>query len=161
MPASESTPCTGKDTPEYRNVNTNRRRITGTLKSNPTASKTLKEKFKEKSWLEPTDDPDEDRLVTLILNRIEDDVNQFQEFIDMLKDIEGTDLIVRILTGMNMHVVLSFLEYRKLPDAQRKYIPVLIRCCGVSGVIPKKGKRMHACVHQSSASPYKLHISFE
>ena len=76
--------------------------------SNPPASKTLKEKFKEKSWLEPTDDRDDDGLVTLVLNRIEHDINQFEEFIKMLKDIEGTDLIVGILTGMNMHVVLSF-----------------------------------------------------
>ena len=38
--------------------------------------------------------------MTLILNRIEHDVNDFKEFIDMLKDIEGTDLIVDILTSM-------------------------------------------------------------
>ena len=80
------------------------------LESNSAASKTLKQKFKEKSWLKPTDDPDDDALVTFILNRIEHDVNDFKEFTNMLRDIEGTDLILRILTSMNMHVFLFFLH---------------------------------------------------
>ena len=125
-------------------MNTNRSKITGVLKANPTTSQTLKQKFKGKSWLEPTDDPDEDKLVTLILNRIEHDVNQFKEFINMLKEIVGTDQIVGILTGMNMHVVLSFLEYRKLPMGCSKEIPISIRSCGVSGAIPNKEKE---CMH--------------
>ena len=80
------------------------------LESNSAASKTLKQKFKEKSWLKPTDDRDDDGLVTLILNRIENDVNDFKEFINMLKEIEGTDQIVDILTSMNLHVFLFFLH---------------------------------------------------
>lgn len=107
LSTSESTLCTGKNTSQYKNVNTNRSKITGALRSNRPVSRTLKQKFKEERWLEPTDDPADDELVTLVLNRIEHDVSQFIDFIDMLKAIDGADLIVRTLTGMDTSSFLN------------------------------------------------------
>ena len=140
--------CSGTNSPEYRSVNTNRSRITSALKSNPTASKTLKQKFKEESWLEPTDDPDEDALVTLILNRIKHDVNQFQKFIHMLRDIAGMDQIENMLKSKNMH--FSFLAsggvWEEMSIGMREEVTkVMWISCLVRKAIPKKEK--DACMH--------------
>ena len=95
-------------TPEYKSVNTNQVKIIRTLKCNEAASKTLKQKFKEKNWLELTDDRDEEGLVILILNRIDLDVHSFEEFISILKDIAGMDLIVQLLEGVSITYLYFF-----------------------------------------------------
>ena len=79
------------------------------LKFIPSASRTLSRKFIEKGWLHATDSPPEE-LVTLVLGMIEHDVNQYGEFITMLYDIEGMDLIVGTLTGMP-YDLLSIFSY--------------------------------------------------
>ena len=77
------------------------------LKSSPSASGTLSRKFIEKGWLDATANPTEDQLVRQVMGRIEHDVNQYGEFIDMLCDIEGMDLIVDSLTGMTYYLSIS------------------------------------------------------
>ena len=77
------------------------------LKFNPSASETLSRKFIGKGWLDATANPKEDQLVTLVLGRIEHDVNQYEEFIGMLCEIEGMDLIVDSLTGMAYYLSIS------------------------------------------------------
>ena len=79
-------------------MRTNLSSITRALETNPSASKTLKQKFVEKEWLDLIANPTEEQLVTLVLGRIEQDVNQYGDFIAMLRDIEGMDLIVNMLT---------------------------------------------------------------
>ena len=74
--------------------------ITSTLQLNPSASQSLRLKYQEKRWLSLTASPAEDELVKLVLGRIEQDANQYDEFLAMLRDIEGMDLIVNTLTGM-------------------------------------------------------------
>ena len=91
-----------KGTPEYQRVMTNLSSITTTLQLNPPASQRLRLKFKEK---ECTASPTEEQLITHVLGRIEQDVNQFGEFIAMLCDIEGMDLLVNTLTGMTCDLV--------------------------------------------------------
>ena len=85
----------------------NLNRIVRYLKSSPSANGTLSWKFIEKGWLAAIANPTEDQLVTLLLGRIEYDANQYGEFIDMLRDIEGMDLIVKSLTGMAYHLSIS------------------------------------------------------
>ena len=104
---SELRPSSGKKTAEYERVKTSRSSITGALQSNPSASQTLRQKFKEKGWLESSSNPEDDQLVTLILSRIKHDIHQFEEFIAVLKDIDGMDLIVDILTSMTITQLYS------------------------------------------------------
>ena len=88
-------------------MRTNLGSITRALKTTPSASQTLKQKMIEKGWLDPIASPTEEQLVTLVLERIDQDVNQFGEFIAMLRDIEGMDLIVNTLTGMTYYYIQS------------------------------------------------------
>lgn len=74
--------------------------ITKALRSNTSASESLKEKFKENKWLEVNARPPAEEMVTLVLARIEQDVYQYEVFIAMLRDIEGMDLTLNTLTGM-------------------------------------------------------------
>ena len=80
-------------------MRTNLSSISRALQLNPSASQSLRQKFKEKEWLGLTANPTEEQLVTLVLGRIEQDVNQYGEFIAMLCDIEGMDLTMSTLTG--------------------------------------------------------------
>ena len=85
-------------------MRTNLDTIVKTLESNQSASETLRRKVKPKGWLGLATNPTAEELVTLVLGRIEHDVNQYGEFIDMLRDIEGMDLIVNTLTGMTYYL---------------------------------------------------------
>lgn len=156
--------CSGKNSPEYRSVNINRSSITDALKSNPYASKTLKQKFKEKWWLERADDPDDDELVTLILSRIENDVNQFEEFLGMLRNIAGMDQIENILKSKNMHAYLVHapvvvweemsIERRERTVSTNKTIEYLV---GSEELYQKKRIHVHVYVYiQKSSSPCEL-----
>ena len=81
-------------------MRTNLSSITRGIRSLPRARRALSLRFKEKEWLDLTASPTEEQLVTLVLGRIEQDANQYDEFLAMLRDIEGMDLIVNTLTGM-------------------------------------------------------------
>ena len=97
----------GKGIPEYQRVITNLESITTALQLNPPASQSLRQKCKEKKWLGLAANPREEQLATFVLGRIEQDANQYDEFITMLRDIEGMDLIVKTLTGMTYDLNLS------------------------------------------------------
>ena len=105
----------GKNTLEYERVKTNLTSIMGALKSNPSASESLREKFKEKGWLTPAAKPTEEELVTHALGRIELDPNQCGKFIAMLSDITGMDLIVNRLTGMTSYFCIPLTVYIFVP----------------------------------------------
>ena len=70
------------------------------LDVNHDANQRLRQKFHEKRWLSAGSDTGGEGLVTVALLRIKNDAGQFQQFIDMLKDIDGMDQIVKKLTGM-------------------------------------------------------------
>ena len=88
-------------------MRTNLSSITRALQLSPSASQSLRQKFQEKEWLGLTASPTEEQLVTLVLGRIEQDVNQYDEFIAMLCGIEGMDLIVNTLNGMTYYLSIS------------------------------------------------------
>ena len=46
-----------------------------------------------------TENPTENQLVTLALQRIKQDPKQYDMFIDMLRDISGMDLTVQRITS--------------------------------------------------------------
>ena len=89
----------GKCTEEYRSVRSNLSDIVRALQLTPSAKQTLRLKFIEKEWLGLHADPTEDVLVTQALGRIQSDVNQFEVFVEMLRDMEGMDQIVQNLAG--------------------------------------------------------------
>ena len=70
------------------------------LDVNRDANQRLRRKFQKERWLSVGSDTRGGRLVTVALSRIENNAGQFQQFIDMLKDIDGMDQIVKKLTGM-------------------------------------------------------------
>ena len=73
--------------------------ITETLKSNSDAKEKLTRLYQQEKWLDVAATPAEDELVKLALDRIKQDPNQFDLFVDMLHKTEGMDLIVKTLTG--------------------------------------------------------------
>ena len=91
----------GKGTDEYKKVRANLNSICGTLDLKTGAKTTLRLKFIEKEWLNTTADPSSDQLVMLVLGRIERDSNQYYEFIAMLEDTPGLDLIKKDIKDTN------------------------------------------------------------
>ena len=83
----------------YDKVLCNNYDIITALRSTPGATDTLTGKYKQKQWINITGKPTEDELVTLALNRIKQDPNQYDMFIDMLHDIPGMDITVKRITS--------------------------------------------------------------
>ena len=73
--------------------------ITSALKSTPGATDKLTGKYKQKGWMDINEQPTEDKLVTLALTRIKQDPNQYDMFIDMLRNIPGMDLTMDRITS--------------------------------------------------------------
>ena len=80
-------------------MTTHLKTVTKALKFHPDAFQLLLMEVKTKEWLPPYSKPSEEDLVSLIINRIELDANQFEVFIDMLHKTEGMDLVVHFLNS--------------------------------------------------------------
>ena len=99
----------GKESEGYKSVLANIRTISSHLRANSAAKEALIIKYKEHSWLDPNATLDETGLVTLVLDRISNDDRQYDIFIDMLRGIVGTGLIVDKLKGMGyIHLCIHF-----------------------------------------------------
>ena len=72
------------------------------LKVNKDAKEVLTWQYISKGWLDPVATPSEGELVSQVMVRIKDDPKQYDVFISMLKEIAGTNLIVKKLTGKSM-----------------------------------------------------------
>ena len=83
------------------------------LDVNHDANQRLRQKFQKERWLSVGSDTGGERLVTVALSRIEHDARQFQQFIDMLNDIDGMDQIVKKLTGRYCTVYILFYHNMK------------------------------------------------
>ena len=68
------------------------------LKATPGATDKLTGKYKQEGWMAFTEIPTEEKLVTLALQRIKQDPNQYDLFIDMLRCIKGMDISVNKIT---------------------------------------------------------------
>ena len=69
------------------------------LKATPGATDKLTGKYKQEEWISFTENPTENQLVTLALQRIKQDPNQYDLFIDMLRCIKGMDITVNKITS--------------------------------------------------------------
>ena len=79
------------------------------LKATPGATDMLTGMYKQKGWMNINEHLTEDLLVTLALDRIQQDPNQYDLFIDMLCDIPGMDLIVDRITSLSeLSIEISF-----------------------------------------------------
>lgn len=99
----------GEESRAYRSVLAHIDAITRCLKANSDAKDALVLKYKQMKWVDVTTILDENKLVSLVLDRISNDAGQYDIFIEMLKEIAGTDLIVDKLEGRPTHFFLSLL----------------------------------------------------
>lgn len=90
---SRSAAVSGKETVEYRKVLAYLGTIINTLKTNEEAKGSLCLKCKEKKWIETTHANDPETLMGIILNRIETKVGTYEEFMTMLGNTVGMDLV--------------------------------------------------------------------
>ena len=73
-------------------------KVISLLKSTKHACKALTLHYKQEGWLEMTEYPTEDELVTQALVRMKDDSSQYDKFLNMLRAIEGLDVIINAIT---------------------------------------------------------------
>ena len=92
----------------YERVCSNLVDLVTTLKSNSAAKHKLTLYYKEYKWLDITEYPTEDELVTLALMRIKQDPSQYDRFVTTLCTIEGMDLIVNAITAGMFHYPFQF-----------------------------------------------------
>ena len=90
----ETSSFSGKETKEYQSVMAHLDEITKHLKVNRSAKNDLTQKYREKMWIDITENPDEDSLIRLALIRIGTEVADFNVFIDMLNNTVGMNIIV-------------------------------------------------------------------
>ena len=91
----------GKNTPQYKCILKNLENLTQHLALNPTAKHKLTLKYMSKGWLPLHAKPGEQDLIVQVLDRIKHKPSQYGEFVVMLQEIEGTDVIVGKLKGDN------------------------------------------------------------
>ena len=85
--------------------------IVDTLDATPKATQNLRIKFIQKGWLSlNVKNPTADDLVTVILNRINDDTSQYDEFRDMLSDMEGMDLLLKKIPQIDCEKCACFIN---------------------------------------------------
>ena len=90
----------GRTTAEYKKVKENMKSFIDTIDSIPYGVKHLTTKFREAGWLALyAKDISADDLIIQALDRIKNDAAEHQVFLDMLRDIVGTDQIVAMLNG--------------------------------------------------------------
>ena len=84
---------------EYDRVLSNLVAITNTLKSTPGAQAELTKHYQQNKWLDITENPNADKLVTLALERIKLDSSQYGLFVSILRCITGLDTIADKITS--------------------------------------------------------------
>ena len=89
--------ASGKDSPQHKIVKKNLKHIVGTLKSNTAAHDAMRMSMKSEGWLEVYEKPTAEDLVSIIQNRIELEVCDYDVFMDMLRNTDGMDHIAKKL----------------------------------------------------------------
>ena len=92
---------TGCDTPQYRAVCKNLVPLVSTIKATPQALEDLQTHFKAKFWLSLTAKPDANDLAMQALNRITNNVKDYDVFMEMLSSVTGMDQIVGKIKGLS------------------------------------------------------------
>ena len=85
--------------------------IEDTLNATPIATQTLTTQFIQNSWLSPNvKNTTANDLVGVVLNRIKDDPSQYDDFHDMLSDMEGMDLLLKKLPQIDCEKCACFVN---------------------------------------------------
>ena len=87
----------GESTEQYKRVNANFDSIVKSLKANTDAFSSLRCKFKEKNWCQLDVTPQ--RLLEVVLDRIRLNAKVYDEFIEVLDNVDGLDLIKNTIEG--------------------------------------------------------------
>lgn len=107
--SAQTTPNqSGKSSPSYKAVQGNLTSISDAIRQTPSALGALTLKFVEKGWIRGGDNPTPDQICIMVLGRIELNANEFWNFLDILKDTEGMDIIACTLKCMFTTTVLIF-----------------------------------------------------
>ena len=93
-----------KYSPQHTSVRRNYDILTRHLQASENAKTSLTDKYKSAGWLDHLATPSGHELVSQVMVRIEGDPKQYDMFIEMLKEIAGTDIIVQKLTGKSTYV---------------------------------------------------------
>ena len=83
----------------YDRVLSNLVTITKALKLCSSAQAELTQLYQQNKWLDITDKPIAEELVTLALGRIKEDPNQYDLFVAMLRSITGMENIANKITS--------------------------------------------------------------
>ena len=87
----------GESTEQYKRVNANFDSIVKSLKANTDAFSSLRCKLKEKNWCQLDVTPQ--RLLEVVLDRIRLNAKVYDEFIEVLDNVDGLDLIKDTIEG--------------------------------------------------------------
>lgn len=85
--------CSGKETLQYRKVQANLVTICEALAVNEGAEKELRLNIQQKRWMATTNQTSPDQLIGVVLNRIDSSAETYDEFMEILGNIAGLDLI--------------------------------------------------------------------
>ena len=88
-----------RKSPQYKAVLSHLETLTTALRVTPGAEGSLLLKLQVLSWLPIGAEASAKELVTLALNRIENDVRDYEVFINMLKNIAAMEWVVNIIAG--------------------------------------------------------------
>ena len=89
----------GKESKSYKSVLACFTDIIASLEANRPAKDALILEYQREKWISITATLTEKELVILVLDRISNDAGQYDIFINMLKNIEGMNLILNNLKG--------------------------------------------------------------
>ena len=78
--------------------------LVNTIEATPGSLEALQRQFIAKSWLSPITKTNANELAILALNRIENNVEEYDVFMRMLSSVTGMDQIVDIIEGLHFHV---------------------------------------------------------
>ena len=90
----------GKESRAYKSVLACNTNITDCLKVNKAAKRELNSEYQKRQWISVATTLNEEELVSLVLNRIENDARQYYILMEMLDNIAGMNLIVDNLKGI-------------------------------------------------------------
>ena len=96
---------------QYICVRENIANITGYLQHNPAVKVDLARQLQSTGWLTTGVEVGPDALVSLVLQRISLDPNEYDSFVAMLEKVVGTEIIVKTLRGTCTCMCLLCLKY--------------------------------------------------
>lgn len=98
----------GRETEEYRSIEEHMEKIRTHLKVNKDGKESLTVQYVKRRWLDIGESPDAKALVDKVLERVLNDVGQYDVFIKMLKDVVGMDIIKKKIEGICSALILVY-----------------------------------------------------